>query len=514
MEFNFTVRGDRITADEEYRFIEGNKKHYEAVFNFDENGIWNSGAKVCIIENEANVFEIPVINGRCTLPEMLRGSARIGVLCVTAEGEESERASTNMIAIGVQDGAAGAEVNAELDTAAKVWEAYLSSMEENRAAAEKAKKAAESAKGEAEGSATRADGAEGRANVAATAAEEAKKAAESAKGEAEGFARQADGAEGRANAAATAAEEAKKAAESAKGEAEGFATRAEKAAINASGFADMAIESAESIRNMTVSAESILPGNNAEVQKNVNDDGTVNLHYLIPRGEMGEKGDRGDKGDSFTYDDMTEAQKDELAQRAAEKVDVGGGNKNATIESLKYYGNANIIPSDESLFQVNITSSEECAISGTTTAVPEELVIPYQLTKDGKSYKVTKIIDSGFQLTDAKHIIIPNTITSIGSTAFYMSDIETITIPKSVKSIGRFVFMDAHLKEVYYEGSKSEWDTVEVNYEENSELKNATIHYGYSDVTKAYVDGITGDIESVLDELHNYAQALINGGGA
>lgn len=453
MEFNFTVRGDRITADEEYRFIEGNKKHYEAVFNFDENGIWNSGAKVCIIENEANVFEIPVINGRCTLPEMLRGSARIGVLCVTAEGEESERASTNMIAIGVQDGASGAEVNAEMSTAAEVWEKYLSNMEQNRAAAEKAKSNAEGAASSAGQSASDSKQSAIDASGSSAAAEEAKKAAE----------------------------EAKKAAEDAKSEAEEFAKQAE-------GFADTAIESAESIHNMTVSAESVPFESNAEVQKDVNDDGTVNLHYLIPRGEMGEKGDRGDKGDSFTYDDMTEAQKDELAQRAAEKVDVGGGETDTTIESLKYYGDANIFPSDDSLFRINEISSKECEIGETTIEVPEELVIPYQLTKDGKVYKVTKIIDGGFQLAGTKHIIIPNTITSIGSTAFYMSDIETITISKSVKSIGRFAFMDAPLKEVYYEGSKSEWDTVEVNYEDNSELKNATIHYGYSDVTKAYVD--------------------------
>ena len=460
MEFNFTVRGDRITADKEYAFVEGNKGYYEAVFDFGEDEVWLSGAKICIVENKDKVFEIPVIGNRCILPEMLRGSSKIGVFCVVAENGESVRPSTNMIPIGVQDGALGAEINAEMSTAAEVWEKYLSDMEQNRAATEEAKNKAEGAAFSAEQSASVSKQSADSASRSSTAAEEAKNAAESAKGEAEEFARQTEGAEGRANAAANAA----------------------------SGFADMAIESAESIRNMTVSAESILPGNNAEVQKNVNDDGTVNLHYLIPRGEMGEKGDRGEKGESFTYDDMTEAQKDELAQRAAEKVDVGGGNKNATIESLKYYGDANIIPSDESLFQVNITSSEECAIGETTTTVPEELVIPYQLTKDGKVYKVTKIIDGGFQLADAKHIIIPNTITSIGSTAFYMSDIEIITIPKSVKSIGRFTFMDAHLKEVYYEGSKSEWDTVEVNYEENSELKNATIHYGYSDVTKEYVD--------------------------
>ena len=33
-------------------------------------------------------------------------------------------------------------------------------------------------------------------------------------------------------------------------------------------------------------------------------------------------------------------------------------------------------------------------------------------------------------------------------------------------------------------------------------------------VNKSYLDGVIGDIERVLDELHNYAQALINGGKA
>jgi hypothetical protein len=31
-------------------------------------------------------------------------------------------------------------------------------------------------------------------------------------------------------------------------------------------------------------------------------------------------------------------------------------------------------------------------------------------------------------------------------------------------------------------------------------------------VIKAYIDGKTEDFESILDELHNYAQAFINGG--
>lgn len=33
-------------------------------------------------------------------------------------------------------------------------------------------------------------------------------------------------------------------------------------------------------------------------------------------------------------------------------------------------------------------------------------------------------------------------------------------------------------------------------------------------VVKSYVDGLVGDIDAMLDELHNYAQALISGGDA
>ncbi|MEE0963117.1 MAG: hypothetical protein U0L73_02725, partial [Ruminococcus bromii] len=79
-------------------------------------------------------------------------------------------------------------------------------------------------------------------------------------------------------------------------------------------------------------AESIPFESNAEVQKNVNDDGTVNLHYLIPRGEMGAtgpqgergeqgpQGEKGDKGDSYalTDADKTEIKNDVSAEIEAE----------------------------------------------------------------------------------------------------------------------------------------------------------------------------------------------------
>lgn len=322
MEFNFTVRGDRIIEDKEYAFVEGNKGYYEAVFDFGEDEVWLSGAKICIVENKDKVYEIPVIGNRCILPEMLRGSSKIGVFRVVAENGESVRPSTNMIAIGVQDGASGAEINAEMSTAAEVWEKYLSDMEENRAAAEEAKNKAEGAAFSAEQSALGSNQSAIDASGSSTAAEKAKNAAESAKSEAEGFALQADGAEGRANAAATAAS--------------GFATKAEKAAIDASGFADMAIGSAESIRNMEVSAQALPPGRAPRVVKSINPDGSVNLHYLIPAGEKGEQGPqgakgeqgergatgpqgaKGDKGDSYV---LTDADKTEIENDVSTEIE-------------------------------------------------------------------------------------------------------------------------------------------------------------------------------------------------
>lgn len=319
MEFNFTVRGDRITADKEYAFVEGNKGYYEAVFDFGEDEVWLGGAKICIVENKDKVFEIPVIGNRCILPEMLRGSSKIGVFCVVAENGESERASTNMIAVGVQDGASGAQVNAEMSTAAEVWEKYLSDMEQNRAAAEEAKSKSEEAAFSAQQSASASSTAAEEASKSSTAAEEAKKAAEDAKSEAEEFAKQADGAEGRANTAATAAS--------------GFATKAETAATDASGFADMAIESAESIRNMEVSAQALPPGSAPRVIKSINPDGSTNLHYLIPAGEKGEQGPqgakgeqgatgpqgaKGDKGDSYV---LTDADKTEIENDVSTEIE-------------------------------------------------------------------------------------------------------------------------------------------------------------------------------------------------
>ena len=82
--------------------------------------------------------------------------------------------------------------------------------------------------------------------------------------------------------------------------------------------------------------------------------------------------------------------------------------------------------------------------------------------------------------TSLTSIVIPNSVTSIGEDAFYSCDsLTSVVIPDSVTSIGysAFYYCDK-LTDVYYTGSAAEWAKVSIG-SNNSNLKNATIHYNY-----------------------------------
>lgn len=110
-------------------------------------------------------------------------------------------------------------------------------------------------------------------------------------------------------------------------------------------------------------------------------------------------------------------------------------------ERAKYYGDKDIIPSDESYFTVNSTGETITGLTD-TGKTQTELVIPYKINgvkiTDLEYGYNTSILNGNGVITK---IVIPNSITSIRNSAFYnCSSLTSINIPNSVTRIGEGAF--------------------------------------------------------------------------
>ncbi len=79
-------------------------------------------------------------------------------------------------------------------------------------------------------------------------------------------------------------------------------------------------------------------------------------------------------------------------------------------------------------------------------------------------------------------VIIPDSVTNIGQNAFsYCTNLKSISIPKNVENIGSSAFNNCtSLTDVYYTGTKEQWNKISIDSTNNSPLTNATIHYNYT----------------------------------
>ncbi|MBE6635940.1 MAG: leucine-rich repeat domain-containing protein [Ruminococcaceae bacterium] len=112
-----------------------------------------------------------------------------------------------------------------------------------------------------------------------------------------------------------------------------------------------------------------------------------------------------------------------------------------------------------------------------------------RLTSITIPYGVTIIGDSAFsECSSLTTIVIPDGVTSIGEKAFYLCDnLTSVIIPDSVASIGDYAFSGcSQLENIYYKGTKAEWDMISISYH-NVELLRATRYY-YSE-TQPTTDG-------------------------
>ena len=121
----------------------------------------------------------------------------------------------------------------------------------------------------------------------------------------------------------------------------------------------------------------------------------------------------------------------------------------------------------------------------------------------------------GFYDTALTSITIPSNVTEISQSAFaYCASLKEIQIPSSVAKIDFAAFYNCEaLTDVYYSGTKEQWDKINIDtrYNSNAPLLNATIHFAKeitnkpvitsSQVTKAsntYTFNITADCKLIV----------------
>lgn len=68
-------------------------------------------------------------------------------------------------------------------------------------------------------------------------------------------------------------------------------------------------------------------------------------------------------------------------------------------------------------------------------------------------------------------------VTKLDSTFYKCSSLKTVTIADSVTEITSYTFHATNLDDVYFKGSKEQWDAITIDYDGQPCLKTATIHY-------------------------------------
>ena len=95
---------------------------------------------------------------------------------------------------------------------------------------------------------------------------------------------------------------------------------------------------------------------------------------------------------------------------------------------------------------------------------------------------VTSISGYAFSgCTSLTNITLPDSVTRIGSFAFSdCTSLTSIVIPNSITSIDSYAFSGCGITDVYYTGTQTQWNLIDIIPNGNDAITNATIHYNYT----------------------------------
>ena len=98
--------------------------------------------------------------------------------------------------------------------------------------------------------------------------------------------------------------------------------------------------------------------------------------------------------------------------------------------------------------------------------------------------------------TGLTSVTLPNSLTSIGNNEFSnCENLTSVTIPNSITSLGAFVFQNSGIKDIYFTGTKAQWEQILNNGRWDGKIGTSypAVHCSDGDITHDNAPGNTSD---------------------
>lgn len=175
--------------------------------------------------------------------------------------------------------------------------------------------------------------------------------------------------------------------------------------------------------------------------------------------------------------------------------------------SIKSVGTA-ALSACTKLTQINVQSDNPNYVSVGGVLYSRDLttLVQYPAGKADTDYSILKTVvtiapTAFLYCTNLTSINMLSNLETIGDIAFsFCSALNEIILPETLKTVGEAAFLYSNgLKDIYYTGTRDEWNTVSINPNGNNPLNNATFHYSYVPVSTEHNYKILSVIPATID---------------